>query len=113
VKQIERGQPVHNAYLSFLAETGVIGLALYLALAIVAVRAGARAASRFDLTGDSAAATLTRAIVVALVGMMGAAFFLPNGGDKRIFALMALAVAALAVAERVRVGPRPIATSGL
>jgi O-antigen ligase len=109
VKQIERGQPVHNAYLSFLAETGIIGLALYLALAVVAVRAGARAASRFDLTGDGAAATLTRAIVVALVGMMSAAFFLPNGGDKRIFALMALAVAALAVAERVRVRPRPTA----
>jgi O-antigen ligase len=108
VKQIERGQPVHNAYLSLLAETGVVGLALFLALAMASIGAGARAASRFDFAGETAAGTLTRAIIVGLIGVLSAAFFLPNAGDKRIFALMAMAVAALAIAERVRPGPRAV-----
>jgi O-antigen ligase len=100
VRQIERGQPVHNAYLSFLTETGIVGLALFLLLAVAVLRAGARAASSFDLTGDHATATLARVIVVALAGILSASFFLPNGGDKRIFALMGLAIASLALAER-------------
>lgn len=99
---IERGQPVHNGYLSFLAETGIIGLALYLALAVAVLRAGARAAYNFDLAGDHAAATMARTTIVGLFGILSAVFFLPNAGDKRIFALMAIVLASLAVSERMR-----------
>lgn len=105
VFQIERGQPVHNGYLSLLAETGIIGVGLFLALGIAVLRAGVRAASEFDLAGDHAAATMTRATIVGLFGILTAAFFLPNAGDKRIFALMALVIASLAVAERMREEP--------
>jgi O-antigen ligase len=97
---IEEGQPVHNGYLSYLAETGIIGLTLYLALAVAVLRAGARAASYFEIAEDHAAATMTRATIVALFGILSAVFFLPNAGDKRIFALMALALASFAVAKR-------------
>ena len=102
VRQIDRGQPVHNAYLSLLAETGVIGLGLFFAFAVAVLRAAARAAAIFDEIGRRAEATMTRATAVALTGMLSAAFFLPNGGDKRIFALMALGLASLAVAQRAR-----------
>ena len=102
IRQIERGQPVHNGYLSLLAETGVIGLALYLAFAVAVLRAAGRAASYFDGVGDGAAATMTRATIVALAGILSAAFFLPNAGDKRIFALMGVGLAWLAVAQLER-----------
>ena len=40
--------------------------------------------------------------MVALAGILSAAFFLPDAGDKRIFALMGVGLACLAVAQLER-----------
>lgn len=99
VRLIERGQEAHNLYLGLVAETGLLGLVLFLAIAATSLRAGWRAATRFDLVDMGNAATLARAAVLALVGMLSASFFLPNGTDKRLWVLMALGPALLGVAH--------------
>lgn len=98
---VEREQETHNAYIGLLAETGAVGLALFLAFAIAALTLGVRAATRFDMAGERRSATLVRAIVVAQCGFLSAAFFLPNAADKRVWVLLGVGVAALAVAHRV------------
>jgi hypothetical protein len=43
---------------------------------------------------------LARAVVVATIGMLVAAFFLSDGVDRRLWILFALGPATLAIAER-------------
>jgi O-antigen ligase len=100
VMHVEREQEAHNAYLSLLAETGIIGLMLFLAVAGAVVAATARSIRGFESLHDRRGALLARALLVAMVGMLSAAFFLPNAADKRIWVLMGLGVVSLALAER-------------
>jgi len=96
----ERPHVVHNLYLQTLAETGVVGLVLLLALIVALLRTFLRAARRFDDLGDGAMASLARALFVALIGMLTASFFLSNGTDRRYWILFALGPAMLSVAAR-------------
>ncbi len=106
VGQVERHQEAHNAYLSLLAETGIVGLALFILVAATTIASGARAASRFDALGDHRAAIITQAALVALIGMLSSAAFLSNSEDKRIWVLMGLAIACLGVAQRTSAADR-------
>lgn len=96
VQHIERNQETHNLYLGLLAETGIIGLLLYLVVPLVAVRAAIRAGHRFEAAGDHAAASLAHGVAVACIGVLAAAFFLPDAADKRLWVLFALGPALLA-----------------
>jgi len=115
VIHIETELGVHNAYLSLLAETGVLGIVLFLSAAGSAVIASVRGGRRFELDGDARAALLARAGAVALTGMLSAAFFLSDAEDKRIWVLMGLGLASAGVAgraieDRRRLGGLPAAT---
>lgn len=94
----ERPHVVHNAYLQLLAEEGVVGLGLFLALALGCLAAAWQAASRFDASRQHELAALSRALVLAIGGALVAAWFLSNATDKRLWALLALGPALLAVA---------------
>lgn len=115
VKHIERGQEAHNLYLGLLAETGIVGLALFLVIPLAGVRAAVIAGDRFEAVGEYAAASLARAVATACIGALAAAFFLPDAADKRLWVLYALGPALLAAsttrppsahtAAAVRAGP--------
>ena len=96
----EKPHVVHNAYLQILAEAGLIGLAAFLLVALMCVRAASHAARRFDELGEGSLAAFARAVLVASLGMLAASCFLSNGPDKRLWLLLALGPAALAAALR-------------
>lgn len=96
----ERPHVVHNAYLQLLAEEGIVGLALYIAVALACLAAAWRAASRFEVGGSPALAALASSVVLAITGALTASFFISNATDKRLWVLLGLGPALLAVSER-------------
>jgi O-antigen ligase len=101
VVHIETERGVHNVYLSLLVETGIVGVALFLLLAVGGVMSGVRAGQRLEAAGDPRAAMLARATTVALTGMLSAAFFLSDAEDKRIWVLIGLCLASSGVAAHL------------
>jgi len=91
---------VHNAYLQLWVETGILGLGLFVAVALAAIAAGVRAVRRFELSHDTEMATLARALVLAIVGALTASFFLSNIDDLRLWALLALGPVLFGIAQR-------------
>lgn len=100
VKHIERGQEAHNLYLGLLAETGIIGLLLYLVIPLSSLRAAVVAGHRFEAAGDHVAAALARGVAIACIGSLAAAVFLPGAADKRLWVLYALGPALLVAQAR-------------
>jgi hypothetical protein len=96
----ENPQEVHNLYLHVLAESGIVGLALYLAFIAGCLRAAWMAANRFAARGDPAMEALARAVFVGICGMLISAFFLSSQVDLRMWVLFALGPALLAAASR-------------
>jgi O-antigen ligase len=90
---------VHNAYLQLWAETGLIGLALFLLLVIRSAVSGHLAANRFERLGDLDTATLARAGMLAMIGALTASFFLSNLDDRRTWLLLAFGPTLLAIAR--------------
>jgi O-antigen ligase len=90
---------VHNTYLQLLAETGVIGLALYLAIVLSSLAAGLRAARTFERIGDWRMEIMARGTVVATTGVLVANFFIGQESGKVVWLLLALGPALLGVAR--------------
>jgi O-antigen ligase len=97
---LARKQVGHNVYIEMLAETGVIGLSLFLVVVVGTLRAAMRAARHFDALGDHSLAALARAVVVAMIGSLTASLFLSGGGGERLWVLFALGPALLGIASR-------------
>ena len=97
---VDEPHVTHNVYLQQLAETGVVGLVLLLAVIGASLGAAARAARRFDALGDPALATLARAVIVASIGLLTASLFISNSTDKRLWIVLALGPALLGAAHR-------------
>ena len=93
---------VHNTYLQLFAEGGVVGLALFLGFVGACLRATKLAADRFEAQGERSLGTLARAVMVATISMLAAMVFLSTATDKRLWLLLALGPALLAVASRER-----------
>lgn len=94
---VDRPLVAHNVYFQQLAETGVVGFALLVVVMGACLIASVLAASRFRAAGDVAMETLSRATTVAMVGMLVASSFISNGTDKRLWLVLALGPALLAV----------------
>jgi O-antigen ligase len=92
----EQPHVVHNSYLEMLAETGIVGLGLYLAVVAACLRCAWRAAKRFEQAGDAAMAVLSRAVIVSVLSMLTAAFFISGETDRRAWVLLAFGPALLA-----------------
>jgi O-antigen ligase len=103
----DRPKVVHNTYLQFLAETGIVGLSLFVVLVLGCLRAGLKAAGRFRALGADDLEVLAQGVVVAVIGMLAAGFFLSGGIDRRLWVLLALCPAALEVAQRSATLTRP------
>jgi O-antigen ligase len=89
---------VHNSVLQLLADTGLIGLALYACLVVACLRAALQAARRFDADGQDALAGLARSAAVAIIAMLSVSLFLSNVSDQRTWLLLALGPTLLAIA---------------
>jgi O-antigen ligase len=98
---VEDPKLVHNTYLQLLAETGVIGLGLFLALIGMCFVAALRAARAFQRAGSLALAALAQSVVIAQVGFLVSMFFLSIGTDLRLWLLLGLGPALAAIARAV------------
>jgi O-antigen ligase len=98
---------VHNTYLQLLAEAGIIGLAGFLVVVFVSLRAGWKAVKRFEAVGQARYADLTRAVMMGTIGMLTALFFISDGDDLRLWVLLALGPVLYTLAWRG--WPEPVA----
>ncbi len=80
----------HNTYLNVLAELGVVGLALFLAILAFPLWWAARAAGLAARAGDRQLEILALAIVVVLVGLLAADFFGSRQYSKQLWLLLSL-----------------------
>ncbi len=87
----ERPVVVHNTYLQFLVETGIVGLALYLLVVWRCLSRLGFAARRLTALGATDDADLARSLFVEIAAMLAAAFFLSTGIDYKIWLLFGLA----------------------
>ena len=89
----DTGTAVHNLYLGSLAELGLLGVVLYLAVMVTTVagllRGGRQAASR----GDPGLARLVNAAVLGLVGWAVASIFLSSETSRPVWILAGIALA--------------------
>jgi len=99
----EKPHVAHNVYLQFLAETGFVGVTLFVLLLLSCMRAAWRAALIFDRKADHDMAALARGALVALIAFAAASFFISDGNDVRFWLLMALGPIMHGVAVRLPV----------
>ena len=95
----ESGQVAHSAYLGTLAELGLIGLALFLAMLVaggVTLRRVARTAAR----GDPLVAAAAQALLVAGGGFLLVSFFLSTETDRGLWVLLGMTLALARIADR-------------
>ena len=95
---VDDAKVAHNMYLDVLAETGIVGLALFVAILAFAVIVALRAARRFMEAGDRRMELLSRALAVALVSLLVADFFSSGQFSKQLWLLLALAPALYRIA---------------
>lgn len=97
---VDRPQVAHNAYLHLLAETGVVGLALFAGLLLAGALAAWRAAVLFARRGDVQMEGCARAVLVALIAVFVADIFVSDQLSKTLWLLVGLGPALLAIARR-------------
>jgi O-antigen ligase len=90
----------HNIYLQVLAEMGVIGLVAFVTILGFSLRCALRAAHLFERRRDATMEILSRAVFVALVGILTADFFASEQFSKQLWLLLGLGPALLAMAQR-------------
>jgi O-antigen ligase len=107
---VDEPKVAHNVYLQILAELGVVGLGLFLALVLFSVGSAARATRAFSAQGDAQMELLSRAITVALLAALAADFFISDQFSKQLWLLLALGPSLLSIARRQGAEPAAPAT---
>jgi O-antigen ligase len=96
---IDKPKVAHNMYLHVLAELGVVGLGLFLAMLAFALSCAFRAARQFTEAGDRDMELLTRGLILAMIGLLSADFFLSGQFSKQLWLLLGLGPALLAISK--------------
>lgn len=97
---VDEPKVAHNTYLQILAELGVVGLALFVGILLFSLTCAWRAARRFARVGDLQMELISRAVLVALVAMLAADFFISDHFSKQLWLLLAFGPSLLAIARR-------------
>jgi len=97
---IDKPKVAHNSYLQVLAELGIVGLALFLTILGFSIACALKAARWFGRAGDTQMEIAARGMVVALVGILAADFFITEQYGKQLWLLLGLGPALLGVAKR-------------
>jgi O-antigen ligase len=105
---VDTPKVAHNMYLEVLAEIGILGLVLFLSILGFSLSCVVRAARGFKLSGDRQLEILSRAVFVALVGILASDFFGSREFDKQLWLLLSLGPALLHMAQ-MQVGQRRLA----
>jgi len=87
---VDNPKVAHNTYLNVLAELGLVGLALFLAIVALPMWWAARAVGFAALAGDRQLEVLARAMVVVIVGLLAADFFGSRQYSKQLWLLLSL-----------------------
>jgi O-antigen ligase len=96
---VDHPKVAHNTYLHVLAELGLVGLALFLAIIGFAVASAFRAAQLFTKAGDRDMELLTRGLLLAMIGLLSADFFISGQYSKQLWLLLGLGPAMFAIAK--------------
>jgi O-antigen ligase len=96
---VDTQKVAHNAYLQAWAETGVIGLGLFLAVIVGLLSCSLKAIKRFEHDGNLLMEILTRAQLVACIGLLSSLFFSSDEYNKQLWLLLAMGPAMLAIAK--------------
>jgi O-antigen ligase len=96
---VDNPKVAHNTYLNVLAELGVVGLALFLAIIAFPMWWAARAAGFAARAGDRQLEVLARAMVVVIVGLLAADFFGSRQYSKQLWLLLSLCPVLLAISR--------------
>jgi len=97
---VEKHIVVHNLYLQLWVETGIVGLLLFLSVIGASLTAAVRALRSFDRQRDAEMSALTRAAILALIGMLTASFFLSNIEAGQLWVLLALGPVLWGISQR-------------
>jgi O-antigen ligase len=109
---VDTQKVAHNAYLQAWAETGVIGLALFLGVILGLLACSLKAIRRFERDGNLLMEVLTRAQLIACIGLLTSLFFSSDQFNKQLWLLLAMGPAMLAIAKaREAAGPERGRTS--
>ena len=92
----------HNTYLEVLAEEGIIGAAIFLAIVVSSLECARRAAVRFRKAGDEEMELISYGLLCGALGFLVASFFLSEEYSKQLYLLLAMGPALLHVATTQR-----------
>jgi O-antigen ligase len=96
---VDHPKVAHNTYLHVLAELGLVGLALFLSIIGFAVVCAFRAAQLFTRRGDRDMELLTRGLLLAMIGLLSADFFISAQYSKQLWLLLGLGPVMLMIAK--------------
>src|SRR5438067_766626 len=99
---VDTPKVAHNTYLQVLAELGIVGLTLFVAIIGFSLLCILRAARIFERLGDAPMELMSRALLVALCGVLAADFFISEEFSKQLWLLLGLGPALLAIATAAR-----------
>lgn len=88
----------HNTYLGVLAEEGIPGLCIFLAVIAVSLDCMRRAALSYRAAGDQEMELISYGAFCGTIGFLAASFFLSEEYSKQLYLLLALGPALLRVA---------------
>jgi len=97
---VDEPKVAHNVYLEVLADLGAVGLALFLGIVAFLLWCGVRAAEEFRRMDDRPMEVLSRALVVATVGILATDFFISDQFSKPLWIQLAACPCLLAIARR-------------
>jgi O-antigen ligase len=96
---IDKPKVAHNTYLHVLAELGFVGLGLFLGIIGFALACAFAAARRFMHAGDLDMELLTRGLLLAMIGLLCADFFISGQYSKQLWILLAMGPVMLAISK--------------
>lgn len=109
---VDQPKVAHNTYLHVVAEQGIVGGVLFVAILGFVLLCVLRAAREFARMDEKGMELLARALFVALVGILTADFFISEQYGKQLWLLLGLGPALLGVAKGMRAGALAAPTEG-